>query len=45
VRAITPEAVEARRAPVPARHYDRPWNDLYSASVAAIDIVRAQSNY
>ena len=43
--AITPETVKARESAGATRHYDRPSPDLYSASVAAVDIVRAQSNY
>ena len=43
--AITPEAVKARESSGATRRYDRPATDVYSASVAAIDGVRAESNY
>jgi hypothetical protein len=43
--AITPEVVKEHESAGTTRRYDRPASDLYTASVAAIDIVRNSSNY
>jgi hypothetical protein len=43
--AITPETVKSRESSGATRHYDRTSTDVYSASIAAVPIMRADSNY